>query len=120
MAGRQLLLAKKETVYGTDATAAAIDTMLAEDVSFRLTGQRVKPNPAKPGVGPVASHVYGEHVEMSFKVPLAASGKRSYRHKPIAIAPQPRNRAKPRSKPTASRRLVLRSLPDRVWRASTN
>lgn len=71
---RQLLLAKKETVYGTDATAAAVDTILAEEVSYKLTGQRVKPNPAKPGVGPVASHVYGEHVELTFKVPLAASG----------------------------------------------
>ncbi|WP_374569687.1 hypothetical protein [Phenylobacterium sp.] len=71
---RQLLLAKKETIYGTDAVAAAIDTILAEEVSFKLTGQRVAPDPAKPGVGPVASHVYGEHVEIGFKVPLAASG----------------------------------------------
>lgn len=71
---RCLLLAKKETTYGVDPTAAAADTILAENVNFKLTGQRVSPDPAKPGVGPVASHVYGEHAEVSFEIPLAASG----------------------------------------------
>lgn len=71
---RQLMWIKQEVTYGTDPTAAATNTIRCEDVQFRLTGQRVTPNPAKPGVGPVADHTYGEHVEVSFKVPLAGSG----------------------------------------------
>lgn len=71
---RQLLLAKKETTYGTDAVAAAIDTIWAEGVDFKLTGQRVTPDPSKPGVGPVADHTYGEHCLVSFKIPLVGSG----------------------------------------------
>ena len=51
---RQLLLAKTEVTYGTDPTAAPTNTLWAEDVSFKLTGQRVAPAVAKPGVGPVA------------------------------------------------------------------
>jgi hypothetical protein len=71
---RQLLLAKKETTYGVDAVPTSTDTILAEEVSFKPTGQRVTPSTAKPGVGAEADHVYGEHYEGSFKVPLAASG----------------------------------------------
>ncbi len=71
---RQLLLAKAEVAYGTDPVAVAANAVLCEGVTFKLTGQRVKPNPAKPGVGPVASHTFGEHVEMSFEIPLAGSG----------------------------------------------
>ena len=71
---RQLLIAKKEVTYGTDVIPAAVDTVWAEDVTFKPTGQRVTPNPAKPGVGPVADHTYGEHAAFSFKIPLAASG----------------------------------------------
>ncbi|MFN3513460.1 MAG: hypothetical protein ACK41C_10465 [Phenylobacterium sp.] len=71
---RQLLLAKKEVTYGTDAAAVAANTVLAEEVQFRLLDTRVQPNPAKPGVGPVASHVYGQHAELGFKIPLAGSG----------------------------------------------
>lgn len=71
---RQLLIGKVEATYGTDALPVAINSIWAEEVSFEPTGQRVEPKPAKPGVGPVADHVYGEHVVMSFKVPLAGSG----------------------------------------------
>lgn len=71
---RQLLIGKIETAYGTDAAPVAINSIWAEEPSFDPTGQRVEPKPAKPGVGPVADHVYGEHVAMSFKVPLAGSG----------------------------------------------
>lgn len=71
---RQLLLIKQEVTYNLDPVAAAVDTVLAEDVQYRMTGQRVTPNPAKPGVGPVADHTYGEVAEVTFKVPLAGSG----------------------------------------------
>lgn len=71
---RQLLLAKQEVTYGVDSTTAATNAIYAEDIQYRLAGQRVTPNPAKPGVGPVADHTYGEHAEVTFKVPLAGSG----------------------------------------------
>lgn len=71
---RQLLLAKKEVTYGTDPVPVAAQTLWAEDVTHKLTGSRVTPNPAKPGVGPVADHTYGEHAEVSFKIPLNGSG----------------------------------------------
>jgi hypothetical protein len=71
---RQLLLAKQEVTYGVDPVTAAVDTIWAEEVRHQLSGQRVKPSPAKPGVGPVASHVYGEYCTVTFKVPLAGSG----------------------------------------------
>lgn len=74
MANRQLLWAKKEVTYGTDPTAAATNTILAENINHKLMGKRVTPDPAKPGVGPVADFVYGEHVEVSFEIPLAGSG----------------------------------------------
>lgn len=71
---RQLLLAKKEVTYGVDPTAATANTVLAENVQYKLLDTRVTPDPAKPGVGPVASHVYGEHCEVSFEIPFAGSG----------------------------------------------
>ncbi|HEY3697669.1 hypothetical protein [Phenylobacterium sp.] len=67
---RQLLWAKTEVTYGVDPVAVAANTVLAEDITYKLTGQRVKPNPAKPGVGPVPSWTYGEYVEVSFSIPL--------------------------------------------------
>lgn len=71
---RQLLIAKKETTYGTDAAPASIDTLRAENVRYGLKGQMVETDPAKPGVGAAPSFVYGEHVELSFDIPLAAGG----------------------------------------------
>lgn len=71
---RQLLLAKKEVTYGLDPAAVATNTLWAESITYKVTGQRVKSDPAKPGVGPTASQVYGEHAEVSFKIPLAGSG----------------------------------------------
>jgi hypothetical protein len=71
---RQLLLIKKEVTYGTDPTAAATNTIWAEDVEFKPSeGSRVTPNPAKPGVGPVADHVFGQYVDLAFKIPLIGS-----------------------------------------------
>lgn len=74
MSDRKFLLAKAETTYGTDATPNAANVMWAENVQYRLTGQIVRGDPAKPGVGGVAGVLYGEHVEMSFDIPLAGSG----------------------------------------------
>lgn len=71
---RQLLLYKQETTYGTDAAAAATNTIRAENVRFSLRGTDVATDPAKPGVGATPSFTYGEHVELSFEVPLAGSG----------------------------------------------
>lgn len=71
---RQLLLAKIETVYGTDAEAAAANTVLAENVRYTPRGQTVTSAPAKPGVGPTPGQVTGEHGELTFEVPLAGSG----------------------------------------------
>lgn len=71
---RQLLLAKQEVTYGLDPVAAAADTIWAENVRYEPTGQRVTPDPAKPGVGAVADHTYGEYAMVSFEVPLVGSG----------------------------------------------
>jgi len=71
---RQLLLGAAEVTYGTAVATTSAASIWAEDVDFKPTGQRVTPNPAKPGVGPVADHTYGEHVTLSFKVPLVGSG----------------------------------------------
>lgn len=71
---RQLLWIKKETTYGTDPTAAAVDTIMAESVRHTLKGTTVGGDPAKPGVGATPTYLYGDHVELSFEVPLAASG----------------------------------------------
>lgn len=70
---RQLLLIKKEVTYGTDPTLAALNAVLAEGVQHRMTGQRVRPNPAKPGVGPVPSWTYGEVAEVAWETPLAGA-----------------------------------------------
>lgn len=75
---RQLLLGKIEATYPAAGDApqalAAANAVWAEDVQYKGTGQRVRPNPSKPGAGIVAEHTYGEHVTLSFKVPLAGSG----------------------------------------------
>lgn len=71
---RQLLLFKTETTYGTDPVAAAVNTLLAENVRFQLRGTDVTSDPAKPGVGASPSQTYGEHAEVTFEIPLAASG----------------------------------------------
>lgn len=70
----QLLLAKTEVTYGTDPVAVAANTILAEEPTFQLQGTRVTPAVAKPGVGPVADHTYGEHVVLGFKIPLVGGG----------------------------------------------
>jgi hypothetical protein len=70
----QLLLSKQEVTYGVDPTAAAVDTIRAEQVSFALRGERVTPQTAKPGSGGEADQTYGEHVEFGFKVPLIGGG----------------------------------------------
>lgn len=72
---RQLLLAKVEATYGTDAAPLAVNSVWAEGVDYKPTGERVTPDPAKPGVGPVADHTYGEHAVISWRIPLAASGE---------------------------------------------
>ncbi len=71
---RQLLLFKKETVYGTDSTPIAANTLWAENVKLTLKGEDVSSDPAKPGVGATPSQTYGEHAELSFEIPLAGSG----------------------------------------------
>lgn len=71
---RQLLLAKVESQYGTDSEPAAVNTVLAEAVRFSLNGERVKGDPARPGVAQIAGHTHGVHAELQFEVPLAASG----------------------------------------------
>src|SRR4051812_18204036 len=71
---RQLLLAKQEVTYGTDPVGTAANTIWAEEVSMKPTGQRVSSAVSKPGVGPQAEQTYGEHVELSWKVPLVGSG----------------------------------------------
>ena len=74
MGDRQLMLIKKEATYATDAAPTATDTILAEAVRFSLKGTDVGSDPAKPGVGAAPSQTYGEHVEVTFEVPVAASG----------------------------------------------
>lgn len=71
---RQALFAKKETVYGTAVALTAADVIHAENVKYQPKGEVVKGDPAKPGFGGVPGVVYGEHGELSFDVPLAASG----------------------------------------------
>lgn len=75
---RQLLLGKVEAAYpavGAPPQAlAAANALWAEDVQYKGSGQRVRPNPSKPGAGIVAEHTYGEHATLNFKVPLAGSG----------------------------------------------
>lgn len=85
---RQLLLFKKEATYGTDSAPAAVNTLWAEGVRFTLKGTDVGSDPAKPGVGATPSHTYGEHVEITFETPLAASGVAGTAPKwgPLALA----------------------------------
>lgn len=71
---RQALFAKKEAVYGTAIALTAADVIHAESVKYSPKGEVVKGDPAKPGFGAVPGVVYGEHGDLSFDVPLAASG----------------------------------------------
>ena len=77
MADRQLLLIKQETVEGTDATPAATDVVWAEGVQFTPKGDRSKTTVDKPGVGPTPGKMTGEHGELTFNVPLTASGTKA-------------------------------------------
>lgn len=74
MSDRSFLLAKVETTYGTDSVPTATNVLFAENVRHRLMGTRERGAPAKPGVGQVVGQIYGEHAEVSFEIPLAASG----------------------------------------------
>jgi len=74
MADRQLLLIKQETVEGTDAAPAAVDVVWAEGAQFTPKGDRSKTTVDKPGVGPVAGKLTGQYGELTFSVPLTASG----------------------------------------------
>lgn len=73
MPARQLLLFKAEAAYGDGAVHAAADVIWAENVAFRPMGQVVRGTPAKPGLGGVAGFNYGEHVELTFSVPLGGA-----------------------------------------------
>lgn len=85
---RQLLLFKKEVTYGTDPGPVAANTLMAEAVKFALKGTKVTSDPSKPGVGGTPSQVYGEHAEITFEIPLAASGTAGTAPKwgPLALA----------------------------------
>lgn len=72
---RQLLLHKKEVTYGVDPGPLAVDTLMAEAVRHTLRGTDVGTDPSKPGVGATESFTYGEHVELTFEIPLAGSGE---------------------------------------------
>ena len=74
MSDRSFILAKAETTYGTDSVPAAVNVLFAENVRHKLLGTRERGAPAKPGVGQVQGQIVGEHVEVSFEIPLAASG----------------------------------------------
>lgn len=71
---RQALFLKQEATYGTAVALSAADVVHAENVKYQPKGDVVKGDPAKPGYGAVPGVVYGEHGELSFDVPLAASG----------------------------------------------
>lgn len=71
---RRLLLSKTEATYGVDPTAAAINAVWAEKFKHNYKDTRVESDPDMPGVGTIASQVYGQHVEFSYEVPLAGSG----------------------------------------------
>lgn len=71
---RQLLLLGTEASYGTALALAAANTVWAEGVSYTPRGEVVRGDPAKPGHGQARGFAYGEHGELSFMVPLAASG----------------------------------------------
>lgn len=69
-----LILAKTEVTYGVSPAAGAANVVYAENVSVKPMGQIVRGDVAKPGVGQTEGFVVGERYEMSFEVPLAASG----------------------------------------------
>ncbi len=71
---RRLLLSKPEATYGVDPVAAAAQAVWAEKFTHSYKDTRVPSDPDMPGVGVIASQVYGQHVEFSFEVPLAGSG----------------------------------------------
>lgn len=71
---RQLLLAKKEVTYGVDPGPVAINTLWAENVKYTPKGTIVTSDPAKPSVTGAPSQIYAEHGELTFDIPLAASG----------------------------------------------
>lgn len=71
---RQALFAKKEITYGTPVALTAADVIHAEAVKYKLNGEVVKGDPAKPGYGATPGVIYGEHAELMFDVPLAGSG----------------------------------------------
>lgn len=66
--------AKKEVTYGVDSVGAAANAILATDVQHQILGERTTLELANPGLGPSPGVVYGENAELSFKVPLTASG----------------------------------------------
>lgn len=66
--------AKKEVTYGLDPVPAAANYVWAESVRHQILGSEEGGDPARPGVAPLPTEVYGEHAELSFEVPLAASG----------------------------------------------
>jgi len=73
MSDRQLLWIKKEVTYGLDPVAAAVDTVMAEGVTFTPSAERKKPSFAKPGVGPApTASTVGVYGTLVFKTPLAA------------------------------------------------
>lgn len=74
MADRQLLLIKKEVTYGTDAVAAAVDYVWGENVKYAPKASYTNGNPAKPGLSAIPRYVYGQYGEITFDVPMAASG----------------------------------------------
>lgn len=74
MSDRSFILAKTEVTYGTDVVPAAVNVLWAENVQYKIEGQRERGAPAKPGVGPVPGQIYGQHAMVSFEIPLAASG----------------------------------------------
>lgn len=73
---KKAILAKIETVYGTDSTpTGSANAMIATD--FRITpiaGSTVSRNLEQPYMGAQEEQVVGEHVEVSFKVELAGVG----------------------------------------------
>lgn len=76
MAVQKILLAKKETVYDTDATPAAIDAMLVEEdaEARRYEGNRVERNVRRAELGNKEQINVNPHVGFQFSVEAAASG----------------------------------------------
>ena len=69
------ILAKKEVTYGVDPVATAANVIWGENVRHRILGAAVKTEPSKPGLAPTVDTVpYGQAVEVTFEVPLSASG----------------------------------------------